>query len=227
MAGRIHVLLMVSGMAVVCVVAAVVYVATRSETNPPAVSATPSNGRTEAAAAPSATQTPAEPVVLPRTREPDQPAASGAPPSPEEIAQTTGEKKNRESADEVARQTREQVRDELKLGPEQMVVAEPALAGIGNVNRAGILVGSEVAARFEPLKKQLTPEQWDGVLKQLTREVVAERQGELLQCVDEAIQAFEVLRPHLTAEQARAFDFRFNQLQKIRERLLLGDPTGF
>ena len=238
MSPRIRVLLVLSGLLVVCAVVAVVYVATRLGVSQPAVSPAPPARQVEVVQVMPDTSLPPEPVTLPRAREPKKsadptppvvevPVAPAPPPSPEEVAQAEVEKQARHVAEQKVIQARESMIHEFKLTPEQVKAAEPVLASFEKAQRsltAFTIEGKVMAAGLERQAREnaWTPEQTKQMEELATREFIATHQSELFLYFDAVVQAFEELRPHLTAEQMPGLDKRVEALRKAKDRLLQG-----
>lgn len=245
MAKRIRALLIVCGLVVVCAVAAIVYIATRPEPNPPLVPTVPTVDHGKVAETPPEAPSPAEPVKPRPPREarksanltPPTDEASAAPTSsPEEAVQAEAEKKAREEAErrirekqeEAVSRLREEVIRDFSLTPEQVAAAEPVIARLQDMVRAFMSVFAEAGLKQLALRRQLqddrwTPEQKKQLQEQAIREFTLEHQGELLQLFDEAIQGLEDLRPHLTAEQLPKLDKKAEETRQMRDKLLRGE----
>ena len=63
--------------------------------------------------------------------------------------------------------------------------------------------------------------------EQASREFLAAHQGELLRYLDNATQALEDFRPHLTAEQMPNLDDKLSDLRRAKEQLLQGNLRLF
>lgn len=241
MATRIRVLLVVSGLAVACAVAAVGHVATRSNDRVPAVSGDLAIGRTAVTDATPGVPDPANPAFLPKRSAQKTPANStlrtdelpaAAALSPEQIAQAEAEKEARHVAEQKVIQAREIMTREFKLTPEQAAAAEPALASVEDLTRSMMALtieGKVIAATLERQAKEngWTPEQTKQMRELANREFLAAHQGELLQCLDNATQVLEDFRPHLTAEQIPGLDSYLDGVRMMKERLLRGSFRPF
>jgi len=153
----------------------------------------------------------------------------GAPPeTPETEAERASPEKRDSVTEERTKQICEELVRDLKLTEEQAKLAERALTDLEGVARSLAVFLKDIEVMRNDLRRQAeenqwTPEQVKEIRQRVKQEFSVVRRDEVLQLIENGVQALDGLRPVLTPEQVPALEHKLRDAEKAKQRVLQGD----